>query len=79
MFFKGFITALRWHADSRQLVSAGGTDRVIRIWHNPVGARAFLCDLKEKFPKTKSDAVKVSFCLLIENFLIQMLNCTLKL
>uniref|UniRef100_T2M2R1 Transducin beta-like protein 2 n=1 Tax=Hydra vulgaris TaxID=6087 RepID=T2M2R1_HYDVU len=55
---KGHITALRWHADSRQLVSAGGTDRVIKVWHNPVGAHAFLSDLKEKLPKTKSDVVK---------------------
>jgi len=41
------------------LVSAGSTDRVIRIWENLVGAKANLVDLKEKILKTTSASIKV--------------------
>jgi len=52
------ITGLAWHAENRHLYSAGGADRSIRVWHNPVGVKAHLNDLKEKLPKAKGDAMK---------------------
>lgn len=55
---QGDITALRWLADSRQLVSAGGSDRSVRVWCNPPGVKAHLQDLIDKLPKAKSDMVK---------------------
>ena len=55
----GEITALAWYSDSRQLFSAGGADRSIKVWHNPVGVRASVADLKEKLLKAKSDVMKV--------------------
>ncbi|XP_057295266.1 transducin beta-like protein 2 isoform X2 [Hydractinia symbiolongicarpus] len=55
---QGNITDLKWHSESRQLVSAGGTDRSIRVWHNPVGVQASLNDLEEKLPKAKSESMK---------------------
>ena len=53
------INCLVWHPDSRQLASAGNSDRTIRIWHNPAGVRALILDLKEKLKKAKSDTIKV--------------------
>jgi len=52
----GNISSLIWYSDSRQLVSSGG--RSIHVWHNPVGARASLEDLKTKLLKAKNDSMK---------------------
>ena len=41
------------------MFSAGGADRSIKVWHNPVGVRASVADLKEKLLKAKSDVMKV--------------------
>ena len=68
----GNITQLCWQSDSKQLVSAGGSDRSIRVWHNPVGVRASLIDLKEKLPRSKSDAMKV--CILLKRFCFRYLK-----
>lgn len=50
------INCLTWHPDSRQLASSGSSDRTIRVWHNPVGVKASLVDLKHKLFKVKSDS-----------------------
>jgi len=55
---QGDITALHWLADSRQLASAGGTDKSIRLWHNVPGVKASLADLNSKLPKAKSDSTR---------------------
>lgn len=55
---QGDISALRWHADSRQLASAGGSDKSIRVWHNVPGVKANLVELMNKLPKAKSDTMK---------------------
>eukprot|EP00795_Rhopilema_esculentum_P015135 gene15135-6322_t len=52
------INCLTWSPDSRMLISSGSSDRTIRVWHNPIGARAFLDDLKQKLSKVKSDSHK---------------------
>jgi len=55
---QGVISALRWHADSRQLASAGGSDKSVRVWHNVPGVKANLAELTNKLPKAKSDTMK---------------------
>ena len=65
----GNITSLKWYSDSKLLVSAGGTDRMVRVWENLVGAKANLVDLQEKLPKTTSNSIKVS-CISIDYFML---------
>jgi len=54
-FHQDNISALRWYADSRQLVSSAG--RSLHVWHNPVGARASLLELKSNLLKLKSESL----------------------
>lgn len=52
------ICALLWLADSKQLVSSGGCDKSIRVWHNVPGVKANLVDLTGRLPKAKSDTTR---------------------
>ena len=61
IFFSGDIIALRWSSDSRILMSTGGTDKMIRVWHNPVGVEASLRDLEVKLQKAHNASMKVGF------------------
>jgi len=54
----GDISALQWFSDSRQLASAGGLDKSIRLWHNVPGIKASIADLTSKLPKAKSESLK---------------------
>ena len=55
------VTALCWDPSSLYLVSAGGEDRHVRVWHNTGGMRELVTELEAKFPKTTSEPLKVSF------------------
>lgn len=55
---QGSITGVCWLADSKHLVSAGGSDRSIRIWHNPASVKANLQCLISKLTTAKSDTMK---------------------
>ena len=53
------VSALCWDPSSLYLVSAGGEDRYIRVWHNHPGRRELIRDLKTELPKAASEALKV--------------------
>ena len=48
-----------WDPASQYLVSAGGEDRHVRVWHNYPGKKLLLQELKRDLPKASSDALKV--------------------
>lgn len=54
------ITDLCWDPSSLYLVSAGGEDRHVRVWHNTAGMKELLVELETKIPKTSSEPLKVS-------------------
>ena len=51
-----------WDPASQYLVSAGGDDRHVRVWHNYPGKKLLLQELKSELPKATSDALKVCVC-----------------
>ena len=53
------ITCLKWHPSEPYLVSAGGRDRYIRVWHNIPGMKEQVKDLGTKLQKTTGEAMKV--------------------
>ena len=53
------INCFSWSPDSRQLTTSGFSDRTIRVWLNPIGAKALLLDLKQKLTKVKLESHKV--------------------
>ena len=54
----GVISALCWDPSSLYLVSAGGDDRHIRVWHNTPGMQQLLLDLEARLPKATSEPLK---------------------
>ena len=56
----GNITSLAWESASMYFASAGGSDRYIRVWHNAVGQKILVDELKGKLPKATSEALKVT-------------------
>lgn len=56
----GVVSGLCWDPSSLYLVSAGGEDRHVRVWHNRAGMRELLRDLEAKLPKAASEPLKVS-------------------
>ena len=53
------VSSLCWDSSSLYLVSAGGEDRHVRVWHNHPGQRQLIQEMKAKLPKATSDALKV--------------------
>ena len=53
------VSGLCWDPASQYLVSAGGGDRHVRVWHNHPGRRVHLAEMKAELPKAYSDAIKV--------------------
>lgn len=68
LYFPDTINCLAWSPDSRELASSGFSDRTIRVWHNPIGVKALLKDLKHKLTKVKTDSHKVSILVLLLHF-----------
>lgn len=58
MSVTGIISALVWDPSSRYLVSAGGEDKHIRVWHNTPGMKQLLIELEAKLPKASSEPLK---------------------
>ncbi len=54
----GVVSALVWDPSSRYMVSAGGEDRHIRVWHNAPGMKQLLEELQDKLPKASSEPLK---------------------
>lgn len=52
------ITAISWHPSSRYLATAGGDDRVIRVWHNAAGIKVQIEDLQGRLYRTRNENVK---------------------
>ncbi|XP_074635815.1 transducin beta-like protein 2 isoform X3 [Acropora palmata] len=52
------ITAISWHPSSRYLATAGGDDRLIRVWHNAAGIKVQIEDLQGRLYRTRNENVK---------------------
>jgi len=52
------INCFSWSPDSRKLTTCGLSDRTIRVWQNPIGAKAVLTDLRQKLNKVKLESHK---------------------
>ncbi|XP_068750616.1 transducin beta-like protein 2 isoform X2 [Montipora capricornis] len=52
------ITAISWHPSSRYLATAGGEDRVIRVWHNAAGIKVQIDDLQGRLYRARNENVK---------------------
>lgn len=53
------ITRVLFDPSGRYIVSCGGSDRFIRLWHNTPGMREQLRDLKQRLPLTTGESMKV--------------------
>ena len=59
VFLLDVISQLIWEPNGHYLVSAGGEDRYIRLWHNVPGMREQIKDNEEKLRKASSEPLKV--------------------
>jgi WD40 repeat protein len=72
------VSCLCWDPTSQYLVSAGDSDRHIRVWHNHSGRRVHLSEMKAELPKANSDAMKRRLQAQIEEteaFLQRVVSC----
>ena len=66
LHFPDVVSCLCWDPTSQYLVSAGDSDRHIRVWHNHSGRRVHLSEMKAELPKANSDAMKVDYIYLLK-------------
>ena len=60
ILFPAVITRLFFDPSGQYIVSSGGSDKFIRLWHNTPGMKEQLRDLKLQIASTSSEAMKVS-------------------
>ena len=67
------LLSVCWDPASLYLVSAGGGDRHVRVWHNLPGRRLQLQEMRTELVKASSDALKVGqFCLIFNSLSLSL-------